>query len=87
MSKDVNIETVAFDERDEVIVDKIGQAVRQAMKAREDLQNAVAEAIDSSSTFGYELGVLDERHRVLDAMREVLDQKQYADLYKKVENG
>jgi hypothetical protein len=87
VSKDVNIETVAFDERDEVIVDKIGQAVRQAMKAREDLQNAVAEAIDSSSTFGYELGVLDERHRVLDAMREVLDQKQYADLYKKVENG
>lgn len=87
MSKDVNIETVAFDERDEVIVDKIGQAVRLAMKAREDVQNALAEAIDSSSTFGYELGVLDERHRVLDAMREVLDQKQYADLYKKVENG
>jgi hypothetical protein len=87
VSKDVNIETVAFDERDEVIVDKIGQAVRLAMKAREDVQNALAEAIDSSSTFGYELGVLDERHRVLDAMREVLDQKQYADLYKKVENG
>lgn len=87
MSKNVNIETVAFDERDEVVVNKIGQAVRQAMKAREDAQNALAEAIDSSSTFGYELGVLDERHRVLDAMREVLDQKQYADLYKKVENG
>ncbi len=87
MSKDANIETVAFDERDEVIVDKIGQAVRQAMKAREEVQNALAEAIDSSSTFGYELGVLDERHRVLDLMREVLDQKQYADLYKKVENG
>jgi hypothetical protein len=87
VSKNVNIETVAFDERDEVVVNKIGQAVRQAMKAREDAQNALAEAIDSSSTFGYELGVLDERHRVLDAMREVLDQKQYADLYKKVENG
>jgi hypothetical protein len=87
VSKDANIETVAFDERDEVIVDKIGQAVRQAMKAREEVQNALAEAIDSSSTFGYELGVLDERHRVLDLMREVLDQKQYADLYKKVENG
>ncbi len=87
MSKDIDIEAIAFDEKDEVIVDKIGQAVRQAMKAREDVQNALAEAIDSSSTFGYELGVLDERHRVLDAMREVLDQKQYADLYKKVENG
>ena len=87
MSRDVDIESVAFDERDEVVVNKIGQAVRQAMKAREDAQNALAEAIDSSSTFGYELGVLDERHRVLDAMREVLDQKQYADLYKKVENG
>ncbi len=86
MSRDVDIESVAFDERDEVVVNKIGQAVRQAMKAREDVQNALAEAIDSSSTFGYELGVLDERHRVLDAIREVLDQKQYADLYKKVEN-
>lgn len=87
MSKDVDIEATAFDERDEVIVSKIGQAIRQAMKSREDVQNALAEAIDSSSTFGYELGVLDERHRVLDLMREVLDQKQYADLYKKVENG
>jgi hypothetical protein len=86
VSRDVDIESVAFDERDEVVVNKIGQAVRQAMKAREDVQNALAEAIDSSSTFGYELGVLDERHRVLDAIREVLDQKQYADLYKKVEN-
>ena len=84
---DVEIEAVAFDERDEVIVDKVGKAVRQAVKAREDVQNALAEAIDSSSTSGYELGVLDERHRVLDLMREVLDQKQYADLYKKVENG
>jgi hypothetical protein len=93
---DVEIEAVAFDERDEVIVDKIGKAVRQAVKAREDLQNAVAEAIDSSSTFGYELGVLDERHRVLELMRPALcDEenckkevcKQYLSVYRKVESG
>ena len=84
MSKEINIDAMAFDEKDEAIVDKIGQAVRQAMKAREDVQNALAEAIDSSSTFGYELGVLDERHRVLDLMRENLSQEE---LYKKVENG
>ncbi len=93
---DFDIEAVAFDEKDEVIVDKIGKAVRQAMRAREDLQNAVAEAIDSSSTFGYELGVLDERHRILELMRPALcDEencekevcKQYLAVYRKVENG
>ncbi len=94
--RDAKIEAVAFDERDEVVVDKIGQAVRQAMKAREDVQNALAEAIDSSSTFGYELGVLDERHRILDLMRPALcDEencekevcKQYLSVYRKVESG
>ena len=92
----VKIEAVAFDERDGVVVDKIGQAVRQAMKAREDVQNALAEAIDSSSTFGYELGVIDERHRILDLMKPALcDEKnckkevckQYLAVYRKVENG
>lgn len=96
MAKDVNIDAVAFDEKDEVIVDKIGVAVRQAMKAREEVQNALAEAIDSSSTFGYELGVLDERHRILDLMKPALcDEescekevcKQYLAVYRKVQNG
>jgi hypothetical protein len=87
MSENIDLDAIAFDERDEVIVDKVGAAVRQAMKAREDVKNALAEAIDSSSTFGYELGVLDERHRALDLMKEVLDQEQYAELFKKVENG
>lgn len=84
MSKEINIDAMAFDEKDEAIVNKIGQAIKQAVKSREDAQNALAEAIDSSSTFGYELGVLDERHRVLDLMRENLSQEE---LYKKVENG
>lgn len=84
MSKEINIDAMAFDEKDEAIVNKIGEAIKQAVKAREDAQNALAEAIDSSSTFGYELGVLDERHRVLDLMKENLSQEE---LYKKVENG
>ena len=87
MAKEIDIEAVAFDERDEIVVDKVGKAVRVAMRAREELQNAVAEAIDSSSTFGYELGVIDERHRVLDLMRETLSREKHEELYKKVENG
>ena len=87
MAKEIDIEAVAFDERDEIVVDKVGKAVRVAMRAREELQNAVAEAIDSSSTFGYELGVIDERHRVLDLMRETLSREEHEELYKKVENG
>jgi hypothetical protein len=87
VAKEIDIEAVAFDERDEIVVDKVGKAVRVAMRAREELQNAVAEAIDSSSTFGYELGVIDERHRVLDLMRETLSREEHEELYKKVENG
>ena len=94
--EDFDVSKVAFEERDEIVVDRVGTAVRVAMKAREDLQNAVSEAIDSSSTFGYELGVIDERHRILDLMRPALcDEetcekevcKQYLSVYRKVENG
>jgi hypothetical protein len=46
-------------DKDDVIVSKVGSAVRAAMAAKEALTNATAEAIDSASTFGYELGAED----------------------------
>lgn len=48
-----------FEDKDDVVVSKIGGAVRAAMVAKSALADATAEAIDSASTFGYELGVLD----------------------------
>jgi hypothetical protein len=64
--ENVDVSKVAFDEREEVVVDKLQMAVRLAMSARQALTDAAAEAIETSSTFGYELGVLDERQRVVD---------------------
>lgn len=96
MTESVDIDAVAFDEKDEKIVTKVGQAVRQAMKAKQDVENALAEALDSSSTFGYELGVLDERHRILELMKPALCDDEtcekevcrgYWSVYRKVENG
>lgn len=65
-SNDVDVSNVAFDERDEHVVDKVQRAVSLAMSARQALTDAAAEAIETSSTFGYELGVLDERQRAVD---------------------
>lgn len=70
MSESIDIDAVAFDEKDEIIVNKVQQAVRLAMNARQALTDAAAEAIDTASTFGYELGVLDERQRVIEILHE-----------------
>ena len=64
--ENVDVSKVAFDERDDKVVDKLQIAVRLAMSARQALTDAAAEAIETSSTFGYELGVLDERQRAVD---------------------
>jgi hypothetical protein len=52
---------------DEMIVSKIGSSVRAAMAAKENLHHSIAEAIDSSSTFGYELGAEDMKIRIIEA--------------------
>lgn len=54
-----------FDKDDE-IVSKIGGAVRAAMAAKTALADATAEAIDSASTFGYELGAEDMKVRIIE---------------------
>ena len=55
------------DSSDELIITKIGSAVRAALAAKEDLKNATAEAIDASTTFGYELGAEDMKSKILAA--------------------
>lgn len=55
------------DASDELIITKIGSAVRAAMAAKEMLQHSIAEALDSSSTFGYELGAEDMKLKLIAA--------------------
>lgn len=52
---------------DELIITKVGSAVRAAMSAKETLQYSIAEALDSSSTFGYELGAEDMKYKLIAA--------------------
>jgi hypothetical protein len=52
---------------DDLIISKIGSAVQAAMAAKEILHNSLAEAIDSSTTFGYELGVEDTKAKIVAA--------------------
>jgi hypothetical protein len=39
------------------------------MAAKEDLRNSMAEAIDASTTFGYELGAEDMKVKILEAFQ------------------
>ena len=55
------------DTSDELIITKLGSAVRAAMSAKQDLQNSIAEAIDSSTNFGYELGAEDMKLKLIAA--------------------
>lgn len=58
-----------IDASDELIITKIGSAVRAAMAAKEALKDATAEAIDASSTFGYELGSEDMKLKIIEAFK------------------
>lgn len=58
------------DSSDELIITKIGSAVRAAMAAKEDLQHSIAEAIDASTTFGYELGAEDMKLKIIKAFQD-----------------
>lgn len=58
------VDGVTESDPDEQIVSKVGSAVKAAMAAKTALADATAEAIDSASTFGYELGVLDTVEKI-----------------------
>jgi hypothetical protein len=58
------------EDQDEVIISKVASAVKAAMNAKENLNYALTEAIDSASTFGYELGAEDMKMTILNAFRD-----------------
>lgn len=56
-----------MEDKDDLIISKIGSAVKAAMDARENLTYSIGEAIDSASTFGYELGAEDTKLKIIEA--------------------
>ena len=64
-----DFDTVPPLDSDEAIVTKIGGAVRAALAAKEDLTYAMSEAIDASTTFGYELGAEDMKLKIIEALQ------------------
>ena len=49
----------------------IGKSTGRALEAKQSLNYAISEAIDASTDFGYELGRVDERERII----KILDAK------------
>jgi hypothetical protein len=62
-----DFETVPSVDSDDQIISKIGGAVRAALSAKESLSYAMTEALDSSTTFGYELGAEDMKVKIITA--------------------
>jgi len=62
-----DFDTVPSPDPDDAIVSKIGGAVRAALSAKESLSYAMTEALDSSTTFGYELGAEDMKLKIIAA--------------------
>ena len=69
-----DFDTVPTLDADEAIITKIGGAVRAALSAKESLAYALTEAIDSSTTFGYELAVEDTKNKIAEAIQAEIDQ-------------
>lgn len=63
-----DFDTVSSIDEDERIVSKVGGAVRAALSAKESLSYAITEAIDASTTFGYELGAEDMKVKIITAL-------------------
>jgi hypothetical protein len=52
-------------DKDDAIVSKIGPSVRLAMAAKESLSNAISEALETSTDFGYALGGADKVDEII----------------------
>lgn len=65
-----DFETVPSVDEDEKIISKLGGSVRVAMAAKQGLENSIAEAIDASTNFGYELGAEDMKNKIIAALEE-----------------
>jgi hypothetical protein len=71
-----NVEDLDFSEEVETftlagVKSNIGKSTARALKAKQSLNYAISEAIDASTDFGYELGRVDERERIV----KIIDEK------------
>lgn len=62
-----DFETAPAVGEDEQITSKLGGSVRAAMAAKQALEYSIAEAIDASTNFGYELGAEDMKLKLIQA--------------------
>ncbi len=63
-----DFESVPPIDGDKQIVSKLGGSVRAAMVAKQGLEYSIAEAIDASTNFGYELGAEDMKIKIITAL-------------------
>lgn len=55
-------------DKDDVVVSKIGPTVRLAMAAKESLSDAISSALETSTDFGYALGAADKHDAYIDLL-------------------
>jgi hypothetical protein len=65
-----DFENVSAVDEDAQIISKLGGSVRAAMVAKQGLEYAIAEAIDTSTNFGYELGAEDMKLKIIQAFED-----------------
>lgn len=73
-----------MEDKDDVIISKIGHKVRLAMTAKESLINAMHEALDAAGDFSYELGAadaVDKALALLEAERNALQDLDMNEIY------
>jgi hypothetical protein len=76
-----------MEDKDDIIVSKIGPTVRLAMAAKETLNDAIASAIETSTDFGYALGAADERDKIIEVLRNEKDALQELDMNEQYISG
>jgi hypothetical protein len=69
-----------MEDKDDIIVSKIGPTVRLAMAAKETLSDAIASALETSTNFGYALGAADERDKIIEVLRNEKNALQELDM-------
>lgn len=59
-----------MEDKDDIIVSKIGPTVRLAMAAKESLNDAISAALETSTDFGYALGGADKVDQIISWLEE-----------------
>jgi hypothetical protein len=76
-----------MEDKDDIIVSKIGPTVRLAMAAKETLSDAIASALETSTNFGYALGAADELDKNIEALENEKNALQELDMNEQYISG